>query len=252
MSEPTGIEECVAPPFFKDREKKMRKFWLLSSSLVLGFAVGVLLPNMAGCVKVAPQVVVTPPQAVAPAATPEKPKADKQARSVEDAEKELAEARKAAAAASEEKAKADNLVKAKEKELADARITEQQHRLYWVVGWSLLAALGCVAGAIFLTGVRKYFIYGVIASVAVAACAIVFAAILPYLLYIGIGLLVAALGFVLYCWRNDHKGLRQVTTAVETFKEHMPGYKEHFKTIIDTDVDGWLNRTRKNLGLLKK
>jgi hypothetical protein len=216
----------------------MRKFWLLSSSLVLGFAVGVLLPDVAGCVTVKPQVVVTPPSVTPPAATPEKPK------TVEQLEKELAEAKDA-------KVKAGQAVDAKEKELAAGRISEQRHRLYWVVGWSLLAALGCVAGAIFLAGVRKYFVYGVIASVAVAACAIVFAAILPYLLYIGIGLLVAALGFVLYCWRNDHKGLRQVTTAVETFKAQMPGYKEHFKTIIDTDVDGWLNRTRKNLGLLK-
>jgi uncharacterized membrane protein len=194
---------------------------------------------------------------VAPAAVPaipptEKPKADKPARTVEDAEKELAAAKQAEADAKKAVVDAHQQVEDKEKALADAHITEQQHKLYWMVGWSLFAALACVAGAIFLTGVRKYFVYGAIAAVGVAASAMLFAAILPYLLYIGIGLLVLGLGFAFVCWHNDHKGLRQVATAVETFKGQMPGYKEHFAKFIDSDVDGWLNKTRKKLGLLKQ
>jgi len=219
----------------------MRKFLLSCASLVLGFAVGLMLSDATGCSWGAPQVVVSPPQGSGPA-TPEKPNKPK---SVEELEKELADAKKA-------EVKAHQEVEAKKKELDEARLTEQRHRLYWVVGWSLLAALGCVAGAIYLPGVRKYFIYGFFAAVAVAALALTLASILPYLPYIGVGLLVLALLFVLYCWKNDHKGLRQVTSAVETFKDKMPGYKEHFKQVIDTDADAWINRTRKNLGLLKK
>jgi len=219
----------------------MRKFWLSSASLVLGFTVGLVLSNSAGCSWGAPQVVVAPPQGNGPA-TPEKPNKPK---SVEELEKELADAQKA-------ERKAHQEVENKQKELDEARLTEQRHRLYWVMGWSLLAALGCVAGAIYLTGVRKYFIYGFFTCIAVAALALTLSFILPYLIWIGLGLLVAGGLFVLYCWKNDHKGLRQVAQAVETFKDRMPGYKEHFKQVIDTDADAWINRTRKKLGLLKK
>lgn len=222
----------------------MRKFWMTCASLALGFAVGHLFYISGGCSLVgAPTVEVAPPITTGPA-TPEQPKTDKP-KSVEELEKELIAAKKA-------EVKAHQEVEAKQAELDEACLTEQRHKLYWVVGWSLLAALGCVVGAIYLPGVRKYFVYGVFAAIAVAALAITLASILEYLPYVGVGLLVLALFFAIYCWRNDHKGLRQVASAVEAYKSKMPGYKEHFKQFIDTDVDGWLNRTRKHLGLLKK
>lgn len=221
----------------------MRKFWMTCASVVLGFAVGLVLSNSVGCSwGGAPQVVVAPPSA--PGATPEKPKTDKP-KSIEELERELAAAKQA-------EVKAGQKVEAAEKALGDARIEAQKTKLYWVMGIAILLSLGCVAGFVYLPGVRKYFVYGFAACIAVAAMAWTLAAILPYLMWIGLGLLAVGGAFAFYCWRNDHKGLRQVASAVESFKDRMPGYKEHFKQLIDTDVDGWLDRTRKKLGLLKK
>jgi len=216
----------------------MRKFWMLP--VVLGFAVGLLLPNAVGCSWFStPQVVVSAPDkpTAKPEVKPEKPK------SVEELEKELAEAKKAAV-------KADQEVEAKKKELGEAITTERQHKLYWMVGILFLAMGGCIVGAVYLTGLRKWFIYGALTCVGLALLCLGVAAILPYMPYIiaGVGIVAALIG--LAWWRLDHKALHQVATAVETFKDKMPGYKEHFTKIIDTDADKWLTRTRENLGLL--
>jgi hypothetical protein len=183
------------------------------------------------------------PPATAPAGNPAAPAAPKT--KVEQLEAEVA-----AAKVAEQKAHDD--VKLKEKELESARLAALRAKLYWTVGIALLAALACLAGAIWLPLLKKQFIIGIAASVAVASLAVCLAAILPYLVWIGAGLLTIATIAAIYYWRNDSKSLRQVVGAVEAFKDQMPGYKEHFAKFIDTDADAWLNSVRTKLGLLKK
>jgi len=223
----------------------VRKFLLSTASLVAGCVLGFLMMAAPGCswfeVK-APAL----PQVLAPAAIPDPPKPPTtgKAKTVEEVEKELV-------AAKEAQVKADQLVEQKEKELKNARITERQHKLYWMVGICFLGLLGCVAGAIFLSGLAKYFVYGAIACAVMALLCLGVAELLPYMPYILLGLGTIG-GFILIAWwRLDHKGLRQVATAVEGLKSQLPEYKGHFRQFIDGDVDGWLNRVRANLGLKK-
>jgi hypothetical protein len=163
----------------------------------------------------------------------------------------VAEAEKALADAQRDLEAAKLRVKQAETDLRNVQISSARHKLWAVVFGAILGALGCVAGFIWLPGVRKFFAYGFFACVAVAALALTLAAILPYLIWIGIGLALVLAGFGFYCWRNDHKAFRQVVGAVETYKDRMAGYREHFSRAIDTDADKWINRTRSKLGLLK-
>lgn len=220
-----------------------RLLWLLLA-FVSAVTFGPVVNLASGCwptVEVRPQVVT--PALPKPEARPEA-KPDNEPKTVKELEKEVA-------AAKEAETKAHQAVEAKEKELADAKIRAQQHKLYIVIAFCGLAFILCLAGAIYLRGLEKYFVYGCILSVAVAVLAYFLAIILPYLLWIVVGLVSLGAVAAFIIWRYDHKALQQTVTAVETFKDKMPGYKDHFKQIIDTDVDGWLNRTRKKLGLLK-
>jgi hypothetical protein len=186
------------------------------------------------------------PAVVAPAAVPKPAEpASAKPKSVDELEKELADAKKAERAA-------HAAVESKTQELADAVTTARQHKLYWMVGICFLAMLGCVAGAIFLRGLAKWFIYGAVACAALIVLCLSVAAILPYLPWILLGIGVLTGVVLLAWWRLDHKGLQQVAAAVEGIKGQVPGYKEHFRQFIDGDADAWLNRVRKNLGLLGK
>lgn len=224
----------------------MKRLLYLLLTLGMGIGLGALVGLTSGCwptVEVKPPVVNVP-SLVKPEPKPE-PKPDNEPKSVKELEKEVA-------AAKEAESKAHRVTEAKEKELADAKLRAQQHRLYVVIAFCGLAFVLCLAGAIYLRGLSKYFIYGCILSVAVAILAYFLAIILPYLLWIVVGLvsLGAVAAFVL--WRFDHKALQQTVEAVEAFKDKMPGYKDHFTKFIDTDADAWLNRTRASLGLLPK
>ena len=194
-----------------------------------------------GCQPFAPQVVVSPTSVapVKPAAKPEK------AKSVDELEKELAIARQA-------ERDAEAAVKSKEKELAEAVTVARQHKLYWMVGILFLAMLGCIAGAVYLAGLRKWFIYGALTCAGLAILCLGVAAILPYMPWVIAGVVVVGALVLLSWWKRDHKAVDQVVTAVEGVKGDLPGYKEKFRQVIDTDVDAWLDRVRSRLGALKK
>jgi hypothetical protein len=223
----------------------MRRFLLSTASLVAGFAFGLILATSPGCAWFAVEVPQPKQDTIGGADKPPPKPASVKPKTVDELEKELA-------AAKEAQVKADQLVELKEKQLKDARTEERQHKLYWLVGICFLGLLGCVAGAICISGLAKYFTYGAIACAAMALLCLGVAELLPYMPYILLGLGIIG-GFALFAWwRLDHKGLQQVATAVEGIKGQLPGYKEHFRQVIDGDVDAWLNRVRKNLGLLGK
>lgn len=198
--------------------------------------------SLVGCeFKVTPPPPIKPPAAgavVDGATTVSKPK------TVEQLEAELVEAKKAEREAKQAR-------KEKEQELADAVETERKHKLWWVGGIAILAALGCLAGAILLSNFYKPFLGGFAAFTAVAIMAFTFAAILPYLPWIIAGVITLAALTVFYFWKRDNKSLGQVVQAVETYKAQMPDYKNHFNQWIDSDVDAWLTSLRTKMGLLK-
>lgn len=220
----------------------MRRFYACAVSIFAGFVLGCILAAAPGCWS-APQVVIEPPASTKPA-EPDKPKTDKP-KTVEQLERELAEAKKAAV-------KADQEVEAKKKELAEAVTVARQHKLYWLVGILFVAMGGFIVGAVYLAGLRKWFIYGALTCAGLALLCLGVAAILPYMPWIIAGTAVVALLVMMAWWRLDHKAVYQVAAAVEGIKEDVPRYKEKFRQVIDDDVDGWLDRVRTKMGVLKQ
>ncbi len=137
-------------------------------------------------------------------------------------------------------------------EITTERDHQRQVKLYWFSGIMMLAALACVAAAIWIPLIRTWAIRGVIACVAVAGVAVVFAQLIPYLIWVGGGVVVilAIAGLVL--WRKDHKALHQVVEAVGAAKDKIPafrdGYKGIFTSIIDTDAEAQIGKVRTYVG----
>ena len=130
-----------------------------------------------------------------------------------------------------------------------ARQAETRHKLYWVSGLACLAALGCVALAIFLPAFRKQAIMGFLACVAIAAMGWLLAWLVPYLLWIGAGLVALIAGASIYYWRLDAKSKDQIIRAVEDAKPDLADYRDRFARYIDEDADRWIDKARKRLGL---
>lgn len=106
---------------------------------------------------------------------------------IEEAEQIVAELRSRLAGA-------EANLKAMEEAQQRARIRALQSTSYWIAGISMLVVFGCVAALIILAvqGIavgRKLLIGGAVTGVAVCALALAFVYLIPYLVWIGIGLL---------------------------------------------------------------
>ncbi len=145
----------------------------------------------------------------------------------------------------------------KDKEIAEERTAQQSAKLYWfsgIMGFVSLLAIG--VSIVFITNeiVAKYARWLAIAATALAAVAIVFAQLLPYLYPIGVGVLLIGAIVVLVAWKRDNKGLHQLVDAVESVKDKIPGFKDAFNRKIDSDVDTHIDavRNRIKVGAEKK
>lgn len=129
------------------------------------------------------------------------------------------------------------------------RVRATQARLYWVVGLAMLAALACVVVAVFLPAVRKWAVYACLTAIGIAGLAWFLAWLVPYLVWVGLGLAVLlALAAVIY-WKRDNKALGQVVQVVEEkVKPRLKDYRDDFREFIDTDVDKWLDARRRQMG----
>jgi|GEM_PF-3491532 len=223
----------------------MKKFLWYAVPMLLGAAVGFLIPDSSGC------SVVAPPQINIGGQTPPKtdPKADPAStakpRTVEQAEKELADAK-------DKLAVAEQAVKKATKDLSDAQLARDRKKLRWICGICVLVLLGCIAGAIFLPGALKWFVCGAAASIVCGLTCLLIAAILPWMHWILTGFAVAAIGALIYLWRRDHLGLRTVVQAVNAVKNDIPDYKNKLKTYINGSTDEYVNSVREQLGLKPK
>lgn len=142
--------------------------------------------------------------------------------------------------------------RASEKALEAERINAAQAKVWWFVGIMGLAALGLAALAIFVPSVSRWAVRGAIACGAVSALAVFFAWLLPYLFWIGLGVLVIGAIAALTFWRLDAKSRDQVVQAFDQVKGQVPNYKEVFRGVIDSDADAHLDKVRSRLGLKPK
>jgi len=153
----------------------------------------------------------------------------------------------------QENARLKQALRVNEQQLADARLAEHRAKLNWVVGIAGVAALAFTVLAIFLPTFKRWAVMGVIASIVVAALAMALSWLLPYLLWIGLGVLAVIVGVAIWYWRQDARSRDQIVAAVNTYKdtlqEHAPGWKEHFKKYIDAGSDRVINKARARLRL---
>jgi hypothetical protein len=195
-----------------------------------------------GCDWFSPKVPALVPPTGAPSTPgPSKPTSDM---SVSELEKAVADAK---AEIKKAKTKLDEA----ETALKEGVLLARQHKLYWIGGICILAALGCIAGAIWLSNFYKPFLMGFAAFTVTAIAAFTFAALLPYLPWIIVGFVVLAAGTVFYFWKRDHKSLTQLVQGVEAAKPQLANYKQHFNTYLDSDVDAWITKLRTKMGLLQ-
>lgn len=130
--------------------------------------------------------------------------------------------------------------------LKDAEQAALQTKIWIGVGASALAGIVLIGLGIWTT--RRILVEIGIGALALAALGAVLAELVPYILWIGIGVLILVVGACLFMLVNREKGLRQVTNAVEDAKASIPefgaGYKRIFNSHIDTPVDKLLNSIR--------
>lgn len=143
------------------------------------------------------------------------------------------------------------LLRAANSALDDERTAQAQAKVWWFAG--AMAVLALLAGglAVFVPSVARWAVRLAAAALVVAALAVFVAWLLPWLRWIGGALALAgAIGGII-AWRLDAKSRDQVLQAVEAEKERLPGYKERFRQIIDSDADAAIDAARKRLGLKK-
>jgi hypothetical protein len=136
----------------------------------------------------------------------------------------------------------------KDKEIASERTAVAQAKLYWFAGLLGLVALIAVGLAIWMPLTRRWTGGFAVACGAVAALAVFVASILPWLWWIGAGVLTVGVIAAITWWHRDHHTAVQVVAAVEGIKDRLPDYKTHFRQEIDSHVDSWINRIRAKLG----
>jgi uncharacterized protein YceK len=195
------------------------------AALCLLFALAIL----SGCGEVRP-LASTPPGSPV------------QAPAVATAESRLREAQEAL-----RQAKAE--VRAATDALADERTNAAQAKVYWFAGILGVLALAGAAVAIFVPSVAKWALRLSLAAAATAALAVFAAWMLPYLWWIGAAVTLASVVGAIVYWRLDVKSRDQVVQAVDGIKYKLPGYKEHFRQVIDTDAEKAIDAARKRLGL---
>lgn len=130
--------------------------------------------------------------------------------------------------------------------IEDAKIDALQTKIWVGVGLCVLAGLILIAVGIWTS--RRILVEVGIGALGLAALGSLAAWLVPYILWIGIGVAVIVIGFVIFMLANREKALTQVSKAVDDAKENIPefkaGYKRIFQSHIDTAMDRVVNSVR--------
>lgn len=163
-----------------------------------------------------------------------------------EAEKREANAR--ATLAEQEATQWHLLSKQKDVQIKAEHDRQEQVYLYWAAGIFLLLAIAAAVVAIWQPIVRRIAGGFAIACLGGASLCVFVAWLVPYLIWIGGGLAVLALGAVLIWWKRDSKGLHQVVEAVGAAKAEVPAfeaaYRNIFSRVIDSDAEAHITKVR--------
>lgn len=160
-------------------------------------------------------------------------------------EKELAE--KYLALAKMEVTRWEESSKAKDKEIEAERIHRQQVWLWWFSGVLGVIALVAFGLGIWSPIIRKWSWSFAAAAGSVASLSLLVAQLLPYLIFVGIGLAVIG-AIALIIWnRNSFNAEVRVSKAINSIKSQVPNYKDHFKEHMDSVADKHFNAIRSHI-----
>lgn len=130
--------------------------------------------------------------------------------------------------------------------ISDARLEAIQTKLYVGVGACVLAGVVLIGLGIWTT--RRVLIQLGVLAFGLAALGWVMAALVPYLLWIGVAVLLAVIAAAVWMLRNREKTIGQVANAVDAAKTAVPAfgdrYKEIFRQHLDTYADNIVSSVR--------
>lgn len=121
-----------------------------------------------------------------------------------------------------------------------------QTKIWFGVGACVLAGIILLVLGGWTT--RRILVEIGLGAFALAALGALAAWLVPYILWIGIGLAVIVIGVAIFMLTNREKALKQVSRAVDDAKESIPefklGYKRIFQSHIDTAMDKVVDSVR--------
>ena len=151
-----------------------------------------------------------------------------------------AEAAQARASAAEQKEIANDLnnqAKCLNATINREREEAVQLKLYWLTGILGGLTLVGIGIGVWIPLLRTMAWRFAMASGAVALTALLFAWIIPYLLWLVGALALSALAVGIYFWRLDHHTSRQLINAMEAAKADWPDYADHMAKHLDSYVE---------------
>lgn len=133
-----------------------------------------------------------------------------------------------------------------ENAIEDKKNEAIQFKIWLGVGALVLAGIILVFLGVYTS--RSFLLSLGVGAFGLAALGVLAASLVPYILWIGLGVSAIVIGVAIYMLLNREKALRQVTAAVNSSKERIPqfreGYKDIFNGHIDTGIDTLLNSIR--------
>lgn len=124
--------------------------------------------------------------------------------------------------------------------IEDAKVDALQTKIWVGVGLCVLAGLVLIAVGIWTS--RRILVEVGIGALGLAALGSLAAWLVPYILWIGIGVAVIVIGFVIFMLANREKALTQVAKAVDDAKESIPEFKAGYKRIFQSHIDTAMDR----------
>ena len=139
------------------------------------------------------------------------------------------------------------------KEAKDKAFQElAESRLRWFAILMGAVVLASIFVGIFQPQLAKWCWRAALAAGVLASLALFFIELLPYLWWIGGGLLLICGGGYLLWNRLSDKTRLQTTTILDKYKHEIPDYKNKFGEMMDNDVDRFTDMAREHLGLKPK
>ncbi len=133
-----------------------------------------------------------------------------------------------------------------ENAIEDKKNEQIQLKIWIGVGALVLAGIILVFLGVYTS--RTILLSIGVGAFGLAALGVLAAALVPYIMWIGIGISLIVIAMAVYMLLNREKAIKQVSNAVDTAKKRVPAFNDAYKDIfnghIDTHIDTLLDSIR--------